>query len=69
MPATRKKRSVSKKIATARDRLRRIEETIAPFSRPSSPQTRPPKPEWIPGEYANVKRDDGVEYHHLVVSD
>ncbi len=41
----------SRKFATARERLRRIEKVIAPYSGPPRNLDEPPRGEWIPGDF------------------
>lgn len=61
MSGTKGKRSrtAPKKIAAAQERLRRMEEAIAPFSKPAIPQIKAPKDEWVPGgEFSHIRRAD-----------
>lgn len=62
-----KSRRTQKRVAAAQERLRRMEEVIAPYSRPQSPQTRPPRSEWVPGDFANVRRNEGDHHDHRLM--
>ena len=39
-----------KRVASARQRLRRMERIIGPYSKPDEPQKPRPRREWIPGD-------------------
>lgn len=41
------------RFATAKDRLRRIEDAIRPYTDRQFPNERPPKGEWIPSGFWN----------------
>lgn len=44
-------KSIEKKMASARQRLRHMEQLIGPYSEPDEPQKPPPRREWIPGDF------------------
>lgn len=46
----------STKLTKAKDRLKRIEDAIAPYSERAVPQTPPPRGEWMPGEYVHIRK-------------
>jgi hypothetical protein len=62
-------RPESKKMTSAKDRLKRMEEVIAPYSRPATPQVRAPKSEWVPGDFAHIRMDDDADRPQLSVID
>jgi len=65
-----KRKLSQKRVVKAQSRLRRLEETIAPFKKVPSPQTPRPKSEWVPGDFTSIRRDDAREQHdhpHLLV--
>jgi hypothetical protein len=59
-------KSRGKKVA-AQTRLRRIEEKLAPYRKYPTPQSRPPKSTWVPGDYTISRKGDAQEPHHCVV--
>lgn len=46
------------KMAAAEARLRRMQDTIAPYARAVTPQGKPPRSEWVPGECTTVRRGE-----------
>lgn len=65
----RKTARPSKKMATAQDRLRRMQELIEPYAKPSIPQVRAPKGDWVPGgEFSHIRRsDDEADQYQLCI--
>lgn len=43
--------SNEKRLASARQRLRRIEKIIDPYSEPDEPQKQPTRRKWVPGDF------------------
>lgn len=56
-----------KKSASAEARLRRIEETLAPYRKVPTPQSKRPRNEWIPGDFVISRRGEVRDEHHCIV--
>jgi hypothetical protein len=54
-------KSTAKRLVKAQSRLRRIEEAIAPYTEAAVPQTAPPRGEWIPGDFAHIRKDEAEQ--------
>jgi hypothetical protein len=50
------KKSAGSRFATARERLRKIEEAIRPYVQDLTPKGKPRREEWIPGDFIDWRK-------------
>jgi hypothetical protein len=52
------KKNEGRRFATARERLRKIEEMIRPYVQDLTPKGKIDHPEWVPGDFIDWRKTD-----------